>query len=96
MSLAYERCVFDDTERRVKEKMDNGMSEEEARATTIPMNVEDVEQEDAFLKAREVKGGGYGGHQPTIDLANKVVSPPYQTRMNLINKVYVNEMFVQQ
>jgi hypothetical protein len=75
MPLAQQRFIHDDQERRIQEKIGAGMSEEEARESTQPMNPGDIEKYELFLKAREVSTGGYDGHVETIELAQKIVSP---------------------
>lgn len=85
--LAVKRFIDDNLEQRIQDKVDAGVSEEEARATTEPIKPEEILQHQMFLKMREVAEGGYGGHEPTIELAKDIVS---RSKSPMLMKFYCN------
>lgn len=74
MALAVARFVRDDQERRIQAKIDAGMPEGEARDSTHPMHEDEIENFDLFLKARELKDGGYGDEEPMTKFVKDLVS----------------------
>lgn len=74
MPLARKRFATKDLERRVKEKMDSGMSEQEARESTQPLTRAEIEKYELFLEARTLKKGGYDDNEETVELLKQLVS----------------------
>jgi len=74
MALAHKRFARKDVDMRVKEKMDSGMSEHEARESTQPLTRAEIEKYELFLEARTLKKGGYDDNEETVELLKQLVS----------------------
>lgn len=71
--LAEKRFIEDTFESEVCDKVDSGMTEEEARESTKKIHKDNIAREDRFLKARENRSGEYV-EEETKELAKNIVS----------------------